>query len=1071
MNGANPVKTSNLVQDDGAIKPVIEQLEELIAKYEQLIKLQQNEAVKLERTTRKTTGATVQQTQAVFDQAEAAERLVTRYRQQSAVLQAARKELTELRIERAENNKLAKLEAQLARASEGSYDALSAQYRINKIQLNALSEEMRSNTKEGRELEKQTADIFARMKELQAQTGKTSLNVGNYTDAIGGASKAQRRLVAELADLEAEFENYQNTVGQTEELTAAYEMKITDLTEQIDNLGVITGKTSSNFGGLADTLLESEGAAGDAARGIKGLSDTFRVLLRNPILLTLTAIVGVLGTLFSAFTRSEKGASLLATATGVVNGILSQLTSLAVSVATTIEDAFTDPKGAIEDLGNFLIDQVINRFEGIINLGAAVGRTLKAAFTLDVDGLKQAGEDAARALAQIITGLDTEDQDALTNSIRETVTEVNNEIRAFAALEQQKRSIRRTNRALIRSIEDLTTAEELNNAIADDTTKSFQEREEAAENARQALEDRANQEVQLARNNLSLLNDEINLRRSNGEEIESLLDQQLAAYRELRAAERGLLLATRDNERTRSELQQDRLERDLDILIDGFDNQKTINERIIADDQRTFSEREKLLQETQALADASFARQIETIQQFTGVQVNANDLIAESDAVVLNEKIRALGLSEIIEGRVLEIVRERRIVTQDLAEAEKELTDEIAQAAIKRTQNAERQRAQERAAELKAFDEQAALKRSEFDLEESTETQKTQFRLQAEAARLRKIIEINERLGGELNDTVIQTYRNQIKAIENELATTTQGADEEGQGGLLSALGLNFSDEELSALKSATDFIKQQLLEVFSVQKRLADQAVSNADRRVSSAEATLQAELTAANNGAAAQVETARRALEEEKRLQEEALEAQRQADKEQRAIQTGQQTFNLITAASKILSELPIFAAIPAIALMFGSFAAAKIRAGRLARETFGDGGFEYLNYGGKHGSGNDIYAGQTRSGKARMVERGEGMAIFSAKAMQARGARIEAISNLLNKGGFDDVFIEREKIAADGIAMAGGVTPQYAADNSRMESSLSTIAKNTARKDAVDHRGRRVVRRGFDKTTYIE
>ena len=322
-----------------------------------------------------------------------------------------------------------------------------------------------------------------------------------------------------------------------------------------------------------------------------------------------------------------------------------------------------------------------------------------------------------------------------------------------------------------------------------------------------------------------------------------------------------------------------------------------------------------------------------------------------------------------------------------------------------------------------------------------------------------------------MNDTVIQTYRNQIKAIENELATTTQGADEEGQGGLLSALGLNFSDEELSALKSATDFIKQQLLEVFSVQKRLADQAVSNADRRVSSAEATLQAELTAANNGAAAQVETARRALEEEKRLQEEALEAQRQADKEQRAIQTGQQTFNLITAASKILSELPIFAAIPAIALMFGSFAAAKIRAGRLARETFGDGGFEYLNYGGKHGSGNDIYAGQTRSGKARMVERGEGMAIFSAKAMQARGARIEAISNLLNKGGFDDVFIEREKIAADGIAMAGGVTPQYAADNSRMESSLSTIAKNTARKDAVDHRGRRVVRRGFDKTTYIE
>ncbi|RLI49131.1 hypothetical protein DRO61_05525, partial [Candidatus Bathyarchaeota archaeon] len=86
-----------------------------------------------------------------------------------------------------------------------------------------------------------------------------------------------------------------------------------------------------------------------------------------------------------------------------------------------------------------------------------------------------------------------------------------------------------------------------------------------------------------------------------------------------------------------------------------------------------FKERQKILDETNQLGEESFEKQIETIQKLTDEQIDANDLLAESDAIALNEKIRGLELSEIIEGRLLEVIRDRRTAVQDLTDAQIEL--------------------------------------------------------------------------------------------------------------------------------------------------------------------------------------------------------------------------------------------------------------------------------------------------------------------------------------------------------------------------------------------------------------
>jgi hypothetical protein len=1065
----NPIKASDLVKDDGAIRAIIDELKEMLATYTELIRKVQAEGKKFEEVTRKGSGAASRQTEKIDEQARAAANLVKSYERYNVALSETGKELAQAKIALQEQNRLNKLEAKLADAKAGSYNELSAQYSINKIRLNALSEEERKNTQEGIKLEAQSRKLFERMNQLQKATGKYTLQVGNYTVAIKDAGTEQRKLVKRLDETKEAFETAQGSIGVSQDVLKAYETEIATLTEQIDNLGAVTGKTAADFGpqgGFASALLESEGAAGQAARGVKGLGQSLKALLANPVVLFLSLIAAGLATLFSAFQRSEKGQQLLTRATGAFNAILSQLTDLSTEVAEAVEFVFSNPQEAVKQLGSLIKENIINRFEALPLLAAAAGDAITALWNRDLDALKTAGQDAFTAVNQAITGLDEGQQQALVDGIKETTEELIKETNAFIDLEVAKRNVNRANRALVRSIEELTTQEQLSQAVADNTTKSFKEREEAAEAARQATEARAAAEIELARNNLGLINREIDLRRANGEAVEALLDQQLGLYRELAAAERDLTVTTADNERTRAELKQDRLERDLDILIDGFDNQKTINERLLADDRKTLEERQGLLAETAELADASFAKQIETIQQFTGVQVDANSLIAESDAVALNQKIRGLGLSEIIEGRLLEIVRERRLVNQDLAEAEADLAAKSAERDAKALEAQEARLKKERDERLKSFDEQQALARSQFDLTQATEAEKTRFRLQAEADRLREVIAINEELEGELSDTVIQTYRNRVQGIEAELAKV-----DDGEGGLLSKLGINLTDEQQAQLKASTDFIKQQLIDVFNTQKELADQAVEDADRRVGSAEAALQAEISLAANGSAARIETRRQELAREQQLQEEAVERQRKAAKVQRDIQTGQQAVNLITATTKIFRELPIFAAIPAVGLMFGTFVASKIKAAKLARQNFRDGGYEEITTGGLHGSGNDTFVGIGSKGQAMYAERGESLAVFNRKTVRREGSRLASVVRLLNRGAFDDVFAERELANKQSINAMLLTTPQAAtADTSTMEESLEGIRKNTASRETTNAKGQRVVRSGWETKTYV-
>ncbi|MBV1929797.1 MAG: hypothetical protein KUG81_09850 [Gammaproteobacteria bacterium] len=210
--------------------------------------------------------------------------------------------------------------------------------------------------------------------------------------------------------------------------------------------------------------------------------------------------------------------------------------------------------------------------------------------------------------------------------------------------------------------------------IAGDTTRSFEEIRIAVLEGQKLQIERANILLRISREELAVSQERIRVANLAGGARVELLDAETDAITKVIEAENDLKNELLENEKELRQIKQDRLEIDLDILIDGFDNQKTINERIIANERETLSKRAALLEQTNKLAEESFRGQKEVLEELSAAGINVDDLLL-LDATELAKQIRLLEQSEIINTRTLEVVRERRIVIQDLADAQQDLND------------------------------------------------------------------------------------------------------------------------------------------------------------------------------------------------------------------------------------------------------------------------------------------------------------------------------------------------------------------------------------------------------------
>ena len=295
MAEQNPIKYSDLVKPDDSIEKLISQLERLLTIYQDLTDEVKVNAAQIASSLRSVSGATEEGRKSTRGATEEADRLTKAYKNLTYARSQTAMKVEELKQQTKEEQYYTKLVTEQNRAAEGSYNALSAQYRLNKIALNNLSAEQRKNSEAAKKLEEETRNIYEQMKQLQEATGKFSLNVGNYENAINNVIGVQSKWFKNMQALGELFQN-----------------------------------------GFANGVRQ-------AGTVVAGFGKQLLALLANPIVATIAAITAAFVALAKGISSSEENTNalmrVLAPFQRVITGILSVLQSIAGVVLKVAEGA------------------------------------------------------------------------------------------------------------------------------------------------------------------------------------------------------------------------------------------------------------------------------------------------------------------------------------------------------------------------------------------------------------------------------------------------------------------------------------------------------------------------------------------------------------------------------------------------------------------------------------------------------------------------------------------------------------------------------------------------------------
>lgn len=1144
----NPIKYSDLVSPDDSITKLINQLDQLSDAYMNTLKNIKSEAITVKAALEGVSGATENGRKTIRGASNDTDKLTRAARDLAFAESENAKRLAELKQAQKEANELNKLTTRLNQSAEGSYNRLSAQYSINKIYLNNMTVEEREATEEGRKLVAETKAIYEEMKRLQEATGKTSLNVGNYSDAAKGLTTQIENQTKQLALLRLEGKQGTAEYQQLSKETAILRDAVKDATAEItrmasdtSNLDAVLSFAAGASGGFAAftgamELFGSESeevqeaqkklqAAIAITTGVQAIQNAVQkqsaimlgisrlqmaALSKAQVYNRLVTMQGTKATL--AATIAQKAFNLIAAANPYVLLALALVTvvgALVLFASNTDKSAKNQQK--LNEAQKVWLDyleteatemnRVSNERVAQLNreLNIAKARNASLSETRKIEDEILAERTKAHNKSVGFYGQELDDLEAnraKLKQLNDMLVQLNNakargdkkvyidvdldgkidKVKVDEAIEAVQGQIDNTGRAVDIAVNLKTEGADLDAERKILAAQRLQENRDAAkaetdilrkaEDARIALikntfdQQRAQRQAANARAIADIqlqLRTETNLtvkaRKALNDQI-VLLREQLAVdmvniANQQRAAELSAQRATQD---AQIALMAEGAEKQREQLRVEYERQiQDINTRLETERGLTETQVAELLNQ-QLLLQQQYAKSLGELND----QITIDQMQAAADRTQLQLDAAREGSQEEINLRIQLLQQQRAIelaqnrqLAEDVRQSEADINAKYDAEVLKQTTELNQQRA------LMLFDQTQALEASEFDLIRNSEERKTRFRLAQEKARLQKILELNKAAGVKMTDAEVKTIENTIAKIDQEIEKSK--GDERGND-IYGLFGLNLDDDQKEAISTSVSFAIEQLNSFLDAKVQAADAAVSAADKEVDASQRRLDAELEARANGYANNVAMAQKELDQAKKNQEKALKEQQKAQKAQQAIQTIQQIGNLVTASALIWSQLGFPLAIPAIAIMWGSFAAAKIKAAQLSKsanaggsESYGDGTVEMLA-GGSHQSGDDVDLGTKPDGTRRRAEGGEFFAVINKRNSRRFRRIIPDVINSLNRGTFAQKYLNAYN--TDGVNVT--VQQNNAPDLRDLKDDVREIKEQNRRRRYVDGNG---------------
>lgn len=910
--------------------------------------------------------------------AELAERLAKSTRELEEAKHGLNVKIRENKIKTQEANREAELQARISASVAGSYDNLSAQYELNKIKLNAMSKEMRENTEEGKALVASTYRIYQEMIELQEVTGKYSLSVGNYGKAWNGLNFAVQQTVRELPALAVGFQTFFLGISN-------------NLPYVIDEINALrnANKLAAEQGQKTVPLMKSI------------LGSIFNWQTGLIVLITVLSACGdeIFDWAASLFSAKAKVMSL----TKAIKNIDKELESTNASYGDNVvklkhlQDEWKKLKTTAEKT-KWIKD---NKSEF-------------SSLYIKIDNINDAEKTFVTQTDDVIEGFKARAKAAAANKLAAEKYE-EAMIKEREALEKERQG---PNQSFLGAFAMAGMAEGMG----------------AASSEQMLLNDRTNEQVHA--NEVRRIKEQAKALEAEGDQYFRLAEgydkartkgggQELKDPTEYIANMRVKIL--KKTEESITKLEQEEYKERAKAAIAKYEVQN-------AELQKTYDKNLRILYDEKN-------EYIELTEEQKQTILNANEDIRET--IVRNQQLLADELRQIeLDWSISEIKTVQETLrlrldtiqkgTDKELEIRREMLEKQRQIALLENQKLPPSQRQDPNAINASFDAQDKQLQGEFFMswfDMYQDMERAQFESVIRTGREIKVKALEQERDrwqaqvGLAKAGMLVWSKEQIAAAEATTEKLSREIDKQSnlftkvaQDGLgttlLNALGIKDEDAVQGFIDSA-GIIIDQINAIMDAEIQAKEKAVELAQERVDAAQSAVDAEIEARKNGYANSVAVAMAELQMEKRNHKQKEKELKRAQQAQEAINSVTQASSLVTATANLLagwSSIPIIGqalAIAAIGVMWGTFAAAKIRAAQLTSK-YGEGGLEFLE-GGSHAMGNDIDLGVNNSKNRRMkAEGGEALAIINKRNSRKYRKVLPDVIDSFNRGTFEQKYL---------------------------------------------------------------
>ena len=1010
MDNNNPVRYSDLISPDDSVEKLVKQLDDLSSS----LQFVQKSAVTLKESMVTTSGATDSGREAIAKASKEADKLAKAQADLAFAQSEAGRKLAEYKAQIADVNAENKRLAKTVDAAAGSYDDLSATYSRLKSELNKMAPKTKEEVATFAEMQKRAAEVRAEMDRLQKATGNYSISVGNYKEGTQELIGVQKSMRTEIRDVKEELARL-NLAGET--TSARYKELVAragQLTDAMGDASQAANKAASDTSNLDAALGVASVASGGFAVATGALEvlgvETEGVEKAERKLMGAIALVNGVQAIANAL---NKDGALRIKIMAISQNLLSKATTATATATKGASLAMKGLKAAMISTG----------------IGALV-----VAFGILIEKITDFVENSKKADEEL-------------NGIKEKIKESGESLKkTYDDLKVAQDNYKAAARSAAEAIGgDKVVLENLNKDLAENKKKY----DEAAGGVRlyTAFVERSKKAV----DKLQKVYD----KNPSKENEKALLDMQAVLNRNKELL--GIAKTDEQNAKTKDiELNQKAAETKNKIAEDAAKKKEE------AAKKREEAEKEREAEEALRAAN-KLAADVEIANKVRENEKHNLELLKDDTAAYLDEKYRLTKkwyeddvtaekkrYKEQLDNRKAQGITLEQVETlhkANMISLQLQYVNDLVAIDNETTDNKNAQTVQ-------ALEDAKAARELEIEGIKATEKKKEKLRIQAEIDYQTKRLELARK-------GVIKMTEAEISQIEISLASLRKDfASDDKAESIWDMLGFNLDAAQTQTLNTAINTAMENVKSLTQTFVDLKTSALESAKARTDAAKTALDAEIEAREKGLANNIDTAQKEYAVAKKNQEKALAEQKKAQRAQALLDSATQASSLITASAEIWkawSKMPPVA-IAAIATMWGSFGAAKIKAAQVTKsEKYGEGTVELLN-GGSHQSGNDIDLGTKKDGTRRRAEGGEYFAVINRRSSRKYKSVIPNVIKALNDGTF-----EAKNLNAN--ARIGGVNISVGdigktADLRNVEKGINNIYEQSKSRIFVDAKGNTVI-----------